>query len=407
MKRKLIATAIAVAGMQAMPATAGGLWLSEFNQPTMGRAAAGEAAGTGNASDAFFNPAAMTRHEGSQVMIAGGVLVPTLEFDIEQSGIVNGDGDGGDAGDPLPSISAFYTRPYNDRISWGIGGLVLTGLSADYDNDWAGRFQAQEVSMAVLGVVPSVGFKVTDKLSLGLSVPVMYSELELDVAIPAIPGSPQPGEGKAEIDGDDVQVAVIGSFAYEFSPRTHLGGRISSNYEFDYDGNVDTAFIGSVGINTELTLATMARIGLSHVINDRWTGYLSWGWDNWSEMDEVFLSTESNGAVLPRNWEDTYHYAVGFDYNYSKRWTFRAGIAYDDSPVEDEFNRADMPIDEQWRYAIGADYQRDDGKVISTSLVYADYGDARIQGDDALPVAGLVGEYSTYDIWFLSVAVGW
>ncbi len=407
MKPRLIASAVALAGVQALPATAGGLWLSEFNQPTMGRAAAGEAAGTGNASDAFFNPAAMTRHEGSQVMVAGGVLMPTLEFDVEQSGIVNGDGDGGDAGDPLPSISAFYTRPYNDRVTFGIGGLILTGLAADYDNDWAGRFQAQEVSMAVLGVVPSVGFRVTDKLSLGLSVPVMYSELELDVAIPQIPGSPQPDEGKAEIDGDDVQVALIGSFAYEFSPRTHIGGRISSNYEFEYDGNVEAAFLGSVGVNTELTLATQARVGLSHVINGRWTGYLTWGWDNWSEMDEVLLSTESNGAVLPRNWEDTYHYAVGFDYSYNKRWTLRSGISYDDSPVEDEFNRADMPIDEQWRYAIGADYLRDDGKVISTSLVYADYGDARIEAADALPVAGLVGEYSTYDIWFLSVSVGW
>ncbi len=402
--RSLLAASVAAASL---PASAGGLWLSEFNQPTMGRAAAGEAAGTGNASDVFFNAAAMTRHEGKQVMVAGGLLLPTVEFDLDQNGVVNGDGDGGDAGALTPSVSAFYSSPYNDRLTWGIGGLVLTGLSADYDNEWAGRFQAQEVTMAVVGVVPSLGFKVTDKLSLGLSVPVMYSSLELDVAVPALSGGPRPEEGKAEIDGDDVQVAVIASFAYELTPRTHIGGRLHSNYEFEYDGDVDTAFLGSVGINTDLTLATTARVGLSHVISERWTGYLSWGWDNWSEMDEVLLSTENNGAAVPRNWEDTYHYGGGFDYYYNKRWTFRSGIAYDDSPVDKAFNRADMPADEQWRYAVGADYRRDDGRVISTSLVYADYGDSPIDSSDRLPLAGFSGEYSSYDIWFLSVSVGW
>lgn len=404
MSRSLLALAIAFASM---PAAAGGLWLSEFNQPTMGRAAAGEEAGTGNASDVFFNAAAMTRHEGTQVMVAGGVLLPTVEFELEESGIVNGNGDGGDAGDLTPSLSAFYSTPYNDRVTWGIGGLILTGLSADYDDDWAGRFQAQEVNMAVLGLVPSVGFKVTDKLSLGLSVPVMYSALELDVAVPSLPGGPRPEEGRAEIDGDDVQVALIASFAYEITPRTHIGGRISSKYEFEYDGDVDTAFIGSVGVNTELTLASTARVGLSHVINERWTGYLSWGWDNWSEMDEVLLTTQNNGVSLPRNWEDTYHYGVGVDYHYNKRWTFRSGVAYDDSPVDKEFNRADMPVDEQWRYAVGADYLRDDGKVVSASLVYADYGESPIDSTTALPVIGFSGEFDTYSIWFFSVSVGW
>jgi long-chain fatty acid transport protein len=388
-------------------ARAGGLWLSEYNQPSMGRAAAGEEAGTGDASDAFFNPAAMSRHDQSQLMIAGGLILPQVEFDVDQGSAINGDRDGGDAGELTPSASAFYTRPINDRWTLGIGGLALTGSALDYDDDWVGRFQAQEVSLIVIGVVPSVSYRVTDKLSLGLAVPVMYSSLELDISIPAFltPNPPAEGEGRAEIDGDDVQVAASGSFLYEFSDHTRLGGRVTSKFEFDYDGNVQTAYLGEVGVNTELTLATIARLGLSHDLSDRWSVYGTLGWDNWSQMDEVFLSTNSGGAALPRNWKDTVHYGIGVDYRMNERWTLRSGMAYDSNPVDDDEDRtADMPIDEQFRFALGADYRRDNGSVLSYSLVYADYGDAELDNSRLLPVSGFTGEYGSNEIWFFSVS---
>ena len=58
MSRKPLSIAIAFsAAMAASQANAGGLWITEYGQPTMGRAGAGEEAGNGNASDAFLNPA--------------------------------------------------------------------------------------------------------------------------------------------------------------------------------------------------------------------------------------------------------------------------------------------------------------------------------------------------------------
>ena len=395
-----------VAGMaMASSASAGGLWLSEYNQPTMGRAAAGEAAGTGDASDAFFNPAAMSRHDNSQLMVAGGVIKPTVEFDVESGSVINGNGDGGDAGDLTPSASAFYTRPLDERWSFGIGGLALTGSALDYNDDWVGRFEAREVSLIVIGLVPSVGYKLTDKLSVGLAVPMMYSDLDLKISVPA-PVTPVPGqEGKARIDGDDFQVAGSGSFLYEFTESTRIGGRITSKFDFEYDGEVDTQFLGAVGVNTELTLADVARVGLAHDINDEWSVYATWGWDNWSQMDDVQLSTNSNGAALPRNWEDTYHYAAGFDYRMNSRWTLRAGMAFDTNPIDDDEDRtADMPIDEQFRIAVGADQKRENGSVISYSLVYADYGDGKLDNSSFQPVLGFTGEYSTNEIWFFSVS---
>jgi long-chain fatty acid transport protein len=399
-------SAIALALLGANQALAGGLWLSEYNQPTQGRAGAGEEAGNGDASDAFFNPASMSRHSESQLMVGGGLILPQVEFDVDQGSALNGNGDGGDAGSLTPSVSVFYSRPLNEKWSVGLSGLALTGSALDYDNDWVGRFQAQEVTMLVIGAIPSLAFKVTDKLSLGLAIPVMYSDLELDIAIPNLV-TPEDSEGKAEVEGDDVQVAASVSFHYQFSERTAIGGRATQKFEFDYDGSVDAKFLGEVGVNTELTLAALARLGLSHEFNERWSGYATLGWDDWSKMDEIVLSTNSGGVALPYDWHDTYHSALGADYRLYDLWTLRAVLAYDTSPTKKNDRTADMPIDEQFRYAIGADYLRKSGMKVSGSLVYADYGDAEIDNRGERGLTGFSGEYSTNQIWFASVSFNW
>jgi long-chain fatty acid transport protein len=248
---------------------------------------------------------------------------------------------------------------------------------------------------------------VTDKFSLGAAVPIMYSELDMDVAVPN-PENPVIGpEGKVNLDGDDLKAAGTLSFLYEFSERTRLGGRATSKFDFDYDGNISAELLGEVGVETNLTMASVARVGLTHDINKKWSVHTTWGWDNWSELKDVFISNNTRGATLPRNWDDTYHYAVGADYRLDDSWTLRAGIGYDTDPVDPKDRTADMPLDEQYRYAAGFDYVRKSGMRISGSLVYADYGDAEIDSNKGVPGFGLNGDYKTNEIWFASISFNW
>ncbi len=400
---------LALAGvLAASQAQAGGLWISEYGQATMGRAGAGEEAGTDDATTAMFNPAAMSRLEKSEIAVTGGVVYSDIQFDLERGSALNGNGDGGSAGGPGPLGSVYYAHPINDKWAVGISGVALTGSVLDYDDEWAGRFQAQDVSILVAGLVPSVSYRVTEKLSVGISVPIMYSSLEMEIAVPN-PENPLTGqEGKAKVDGDDFQVAGTFSFLYELSPTTRIGGRATSKFDFKYDGDAKAVLAQQqVGIETELTLAAMARLGMAHDFNETWSGYLTVGWDNWSELGDVNLTTSNRGVSLPRNWEDTYHYAVGADYRLNKDWTLRAGVAYDTDPTKDEARTADMPLDRQIRYAFGADYQRESGMMVSGSLVYADYGDAGIDSSRQPPIVGYKGEYAENQIWFASVAFNW
>jgi long-subunit fatty acid transport protein len=79
----------------------------------------------------------------------------------------------------------------------------------------------------------------------------------------------------------------------------------------------------------------------------------------------------------------------------------QGGIAYDTSPVDSKDRTPDMPIDEQIRFAVGAQYDWSKSVNVGGAFVYADYGDAEINK----PL--LVGDYEKNNIYFLAFNVNW
>ena len=99
------------------PVWAGGLYLQEFGTPSMGVASAGAEAVAMDASTSFHNPAGMTRIEGKEFMLTGGLLYGGIQFDPAPNTPVPG-GDGGNAGGLAPLMGAFYVHSISDRIGF-------------------------------------------------------------------------------------------------------------------------------------------------------------------------------------------------------------------------------------------------------------------------------------------------
>jgi len=75
---------------QPIPLWAGGLYLEEFGTPSMGVASAGAEAVAADASSALHNPAGMTRLDGKQLMITGGLAYSRVKFDQDSGNIGSG-----------------------------------------------------------------------------------------------------------------------------------------------------------------------------------------------------------------------------------------------------------------------------------------------------------------------------
>ncbi len=343
----------------------------------MGRAGAGSQSSGMDASAALHNPASMSRLSESRLMVAGGLISSTIEFDLERTTPLNGNGDGGDAGSVAPGASAFYVRQLSDDWTLGLSFAGLTGAVIEYDNGWAGRFQDEKIELVGLAFMPSIAYQVNERVSIGIGVPVMYNDLNMEVAVPtpSPPFPPGTPEGQATIDGDDIVASFNLSAFIEFSERSRLGIVYQHEFDMSYSGGAEIQPIGAaVDAETNLVLASMLRVGFTQEMSDDLTLQLTVGWEEWSALDEINLSTESGGMSLSRNWDDTYHVAWGFDYRLNPTWLVRGGIAYDSNPVDKEDRTADMPIDRQVRYAFGVEYQKRDRLSIGAQLVYADYG---------------------------------
>lgn len=414
MNRIFTRTALATALLTTNQALAGGLWLNEFGDFAAGRATAGAVAGTDEAATIIHNPAGASRIEGKQLFLSAGVISPSTEFDIDESGILVGDEDGGDAGNAAPGGAMAYIHDL-DSDKWSLGTSLggLSGAGLDYNDDWVGRYQATDVNIILMAWSVTVAYKLTDNLSVGISPQVYYSDLSLDVNVPGpVVGAPiGNGDVRAELDGDDTGFGFRAGAIYEFSPRTRVGIAYQSELEIDYGGELElkssnpgldlTAVSDS---NTELDMAQTVRVGLHHDLTDRLGLDFTWGWDDWSTLDAVFVSVDEGsggGQGLKKNWDDTFHYAAGFQYAINDDWDITAGMAYDTNPVDANDRTADLPVDRQVRYNAGVRYQYATDLVFGGIVNYTDLGSAKINA------ALWEGEYDTNELFQFSLFWNW
>lgn len=377
--------------------SAGGLFLNEFGTTSMGNAGAGAQAYAKDASTTLHNPAGMTRIKGQELLIGGGFLASKVEFDPDRNTPIPG-GDGGNAGGPAPLLGAFYVRELNDAWWFGLALSSISGAVLDYDDDWAGRYLAQEVSLLSLTLAPSLAYRVNDWLSLGVAGIVTYGVLEMDVAFP-----PPTGTGQIELeDLDDTAFAFAVGALLEVSDRTRIGLAYVDGPKFEFSGDIKINPLGvGAGIDTDLDFADFLRLGIYHQLNDKVELVATLGWDGWSSLDNQFVATARGSTNIPRNWDDTYRVGFGINYRLDQRWLLQTGVMYDSSPVNARDRTADLPIDRQVRLAFGAQYQLRKNLLVGGAFVYADYGNAKIEN------SLLVGEYDHNDIFFFAINANW
>lgn len=151
-----------------------GFKLYEQSVSAMGNAYAGRGAQIEDATLVYSNPAALTALEGAQ--LASGLSLIHVESEYRNVSAKSANGQpvvGRSEGTnslnaPVPFF--FYSQPLNDKVTVGGGVYAPFGLSSDYENDWAGRYFADETAIQVVALQGSVGYEINPNWSLGLGV---------------------------------------------------------------------------------------------------------------------------------------------------------------------------------------------------------------------------------------------
>ncbi len=78
----------------------------------------------------------------------------------------------------FPGGGAFLSYSVSPELKLGFAMTGNFGLAEKYNDGWAGRYYVQEATLLGVSFLPSIAYKVTDKLSLGASLNVMYGILQ-------------------------------------------------------------------------------------------------------------------------------------------------------------------------------------------------------------------------------------
>jgi len=439
-RRAAVAVTLCAGALAPGPANAGGLLTYEFGTAEVGLASAGYGARAQDASTVFTNPAGMTRLEGNQFLAAGQLIYGRTEFGI---GLGTSPALGADAGGNafgsngwFPGGGGFYSHSISPDLKVGVALTGNFGGVVKYDDSWVGRYYVQQTSMVGMSFVPSIAYKVNDKLSLGAGVTAMYGYYENQVAI-NIPDALRPGvvvptqraSGDAQLKLQDstwgwgVNLGML----YEFDSRTRVGLTWNSQINLDFSSAPDWSNLGALGTNLQARglLNSTINVGLKvpqqvmgsvfAQVNDRWAVLGSVGWQQWSKFGQVELGVDNPNnptsltTAIP--FKDTWHVAAGAQYRLSDPWQLNFGIAYD-SGFQGGSVSPLLPTNAAWRFGVGAENHASKSMLWGVALEYLYGGNLDVNIQSTTPVAlggrgSLAGSYGNVGLLFMGAYANW
>jgi long-chain fatty acid transport protein len=141
------------------------------------------AAEAGDATVLFYNPAGMTRLDGTQASGVLNIVVPSTKYTDQGSltsfGLPLSGGDTKKFVKTTAVPHGYLTHKLSKDLSLGLAVFVPFGSKTEYDKTWAGRYTALGTELTTIAVNPSIAFKLSPKVSLGAGVTAQFMDGKL------------------------------------------------------------------------------------------------------------------------------------------------------------------------------------------------------------------------------------
>lgn len=360
--------------------------LFEYSGAAMGNYGAGGAAEADDATTATTNPAGLVRLQEPTMSLSAIGLWGQTSF--------NGVGCGGvgafcvpaqthQSGSTYTTIPAFQAAiPINHVLSAGLSVTAPFGLSTDYGNPSPVAYTATLSQIQVIDISPSLGVKVTDKLSVGLGLDAQKMNAKLDQVVNVAP-SLGIQDAQAKNTASDWAYGWNAGALYQFTQATRFGIDFHSHVVHNLSGRstLTGGYYGQVSngdLASSIPLPAYTTFSGFHQFNAQWSLMGTAVYTNWKEIQELRLTsvtqprsvtgvspqvalgiaatqTQFGTVTFPENFDSTWRVALGTDYQLTDRWRFRIGAGHDSSPVNDTDRGVRLPDAD--RYAVAGGVQ--------------------------------------------------
>ncbi|MDF1580641.1 MAG: outer membrane protein transport protein, partial [Desulfuromonadales bacterium] len=144
---------------------------------------------------------------------------------------------------------------------------------------------------------------------------------------------------------------------------TRVGASYRSSVFHSVDGAMSmTSAIMNVSGDTagKIRLPASAQASVFHRFNEKFDVMADLMWTEWSVFEQLTFSVPAalggGESVTDENWKDNMRYSIGGTYHHSDTLAFRAGVAYDETPIPEETRTPRIPGADRTWVSLGASY---------------------------------------------------
>ncbi len=267
-------------------------------------------------------------------------------------------------GNDTNSIQQIFVMPFygmsgpmpGKQWAWGLGIFTQGGMGAAYKNLKTpfGTTDETYTKVAYIKLTPSLAYKFSNQLAIGLALNVGYSQVGLRV-LPntsnfVAPNSPMNFFGVNMNNATALGAGYKIGLAYKMDPKTTLGLVYTSASYLGYSGNItlDESAIGLGDVQYKakmdgFTWPQEVGIGVSHRPNADTLLAADLKWVDWAGA----IRTITINAFNPNNpnapptlqlpfvmdWKDQLVFNAGGEWNVGRNFLFRLGYSFGANPV--------------------------------------------------------------------------
>ncbi|MDA7880690.1 outer membrane protein transport protein [Akkermansiaceae bacterium] len=339
------------------PLLAAGYQLSERSASGLGRAFSGESAIGDDASILGSNPAGMSLLDDHSFAFGSTLILPSVDTSgITPFGPVEDRDVIADALVPY----LFYSQKINDRLSVGFGSYTTYGLESEYSQPFANSAVVEFSTLRSVNLNPAFSYRLSPQWTIGAGFNALFADGEITSRRPGV------GTQLFQLAGDDWGYGYNLGLLYEHAAGTRIGIHFRSAVELSLEGEAEIsagfgAFPpGSYDAGLEIELPDSLEISAYHELNERWAIHADVLWTNWSKFEE--FNPKVNPLIddfyaTKENWHNTLRISVGTTYQYNDALTLRAGLAYDESPVDTRYRTLRIPDADRFWASFGVSYK--------------------------------------------------
>jgi long-chain fatty acid transport protein len=282
----------------------------------------------------FYNPAGLVQLPKIQIMCGFTTFIPRAEI-VTHLGPVATPNLMQSSVSFAPHFFASYQ--VGERVWLGLGLNSPFGLGIQYNANWPGSANIIRATIQTLNLNPTMAVKVTDYLSVGAGLDIMYFSLNLKRVLPL----PLLGPQALDLQGGSwglgfnlgLLLKPLDYLSLGVSYRSQVRQQVSGKARFRPFNTFDGDASGSITL-PDMVFAGIMVQPLKQLSVE---GGIIWThWDLFKRLDIKF-SNALGTLSEPKEWHNTWRGQLGVEYKALTWLDLRAGYAFENEPMPDRF----------------------------------------------------------------------